>query len=225
MNRKIVLLAAALLTASVCLAGTPRRSPNSPYQYGKRLYIAVQGGPMVSFSDNASSYAANDDFWGRFGLQGQLSIGYNFTDAFDIRLSGSYNRPAGALAPWGGFFPYRFNAYHLFADAIWDFNSMGENYVSFSPKVYVGVGAAYTDGYTDDKIEPAHSYQYTEGPNLVPGFRFGSIMEFDGKDGFGWFVDFGFEFFTDWYDGLSPATFPFDVDPKLSLGIIYHIPR
>lgn len=221
MNRKIVLLAAALLTASVCLAGTPRRSPNSPYQYGKRFYIALQGGAMTTLSENASSYSANDRTWDRAGLHGQLSIGYSFTDAFDIRISGSYNRPAGALSPWAGFYPYRYNAYHLFADVAWDFNSMAEFYTSFSPKVYVGVGAAYTAGFD----APEHPTQVIQEPNLVPGFRFGSILEFDGRSGLGWFVDLGFEFFTDWYDGQDPSGFPFDIDPKLSIGIIYHIPR
>ena len=100
MNRKIVLLAAALLTASVCLAGTPRRSPNSPYQYGKRFYIALQGGPMTTLSENASSYSANDRTWDRAALHGQLSIGYSFTDAFDIRISGKLLRPDGNHLLW-----------------------------------------------------------------------------------------------------------------------------
>ena len=221
MNRKIVFLAAALLISSACLAGTPRRSPLSPYEYGKRVYIALQGGVMTTFSENVATYAANNQAWGRAALTGQLSIGYHITSAFSMRLSGSFNRPAGALEPYDGFYPYRYNAYHLFADVVWDFNSMAEHFVSFSPKVYVGLGGALTNNFTP--VE--HSYQTAASPNLVPGFRLGGILEFDGEAGFGWFIDAGFEFMTDWYDGLDPSGFPFDLSPKLSLGIVYHIPR
>lgn len=220
MYRKIVLLAAALLTAFACLAGTPGRSPISPFQYGHRWYFALQGGATTLFAENADSFSANGQAWDRAGYFGQLSIGYNLSDGYDIRLSGAYTNNSSALIPYGGFYPYRFNAFQLFVDGVVNFHGLAEYNVSFSPKVYVGLGAAFTNGFST----PEHPFQYTEEPNLVPGFRFGGILEFDAPGGFGWFIDAGFEFFTDWYNGVDPVDFPFDITPKLSLGIIYHFP-
>ena len=223
MYRKIVLLAAALLTSVLCLAGTPSRSPISPFQYGHRWYFALQGGATTLMGENADSYSANGQVWDRVGYSGQLTIGYNLSDGYEIRLSGSYNNNAGALLPYAGFYPYRFNAYHVFVDGVVNFHGLAEYNVAFSPKVYVGLGGAFTNGFKK-QFEQNHPYQYTEEPNLVPGFRFGGIFEFDAPGGFGWFIDAGFEFFTDWYNGLDPADFPFDITPKLSLGIVYHFP-
>ena len=220
MYRKIVLLAAALLTAFACLAGTPRRSPVSPFQYGQRWYIALQGGVTTLMGENANSYSANGQAWDRAGYLGQLTIGYNLSDGYELRLSGGYSNNAGALIPYAGFYPFRFNAYQVFVDGVVNFHGLAEYNVSFCPKVYVGLGGALTNGFTP--VE--HPYQYAEEPNLVPGFRFGGIFEFDAPGGFGWFIDAGFEFYTDWFNGLDPADFPFDITPKLSLGIIYHFP-
>ena len=79
---------------------------------------------------------------------------------------------------------------------------------------------AYTFGYS----EVDHPYQVVEGPNLLPGLRFGGIIEFDSPSGFGWYIDGGVECFSDWYNGLEPDRFPIDMILKLSFGIIYHIP-
>ena len=221
MNRKIVLLAAALLFSLTCIAGNVRRPRVSPFQYGNRWYISLQAGPQATYGDNTASFSTHSNGWDQLAWQGALAIGYNFTDVFDIRLSANYGRNSGALTPFGGYYPYRYNAIEVFADGAFNFNALGELNVPVAPKLYAGIGAAYTNDYAI----PEHPYQVTEGPNLVPGFRIGFILEYDYPGGFGWFFDFASEAFTDWYDGLEPEGFPLDINLKLSFGITYHFPE
>lgn len=218
--RRIALLVAALLLTTVAFAAKPRLKPISPYQYGHRWYFSLQAGPMVSVGEYSSSFAQNGHGWDIFSWHGALSIGYNFNDAWDLRISGSYSYNPGALNPYGGFSPYHFQAAHLFFDAIVSPNGLAEYYKSFNPKFYLGLGAAYTHQFT----EVNHPFQTLTSPNIVPGVRVGGIAEFDGKSGFGWFIDLGVEGFWDTYNGQEPEGFILDLEFKLSLGIIYHFP-
>ena len=220
MYRRIVLLTAALLCSLTCFAGSSRKSRVSPFQYGNRWYISLQAGPQVTFSENSGSFSTKGNGWDQFTWQAGAAIGYNFTDAFYVRLSANYGRNVGALTPFAGYYPYHYNAFGIFADAMFNFNALGELNVPLQPKFYAGLGAALGIGYES----PKHPFQVTEGPNLVPGIRLGFILEYDYPGGFGWFFDFATEGFTDWYDGLDPEGFPFDVNLKLSFGIIYHFP-
>lgn len=219
MNRRIVLLAAALLFSLTCIAGNTRKSRVSPFQYGNRWYISLQAGPMVTFGDNTSSFSSEGHGWDQFTWQTAAAIGYNFTDALDVRLSANYGRNVGALPPFGGYYPYHYNAFGLFADAALNFNALGELNVPLAPKLYAGLGLAYADGYES----PEHPFQITEGPNLVPGIRFGCILEYDYPGGFGWFFDCAAEGYTDWYDGLEPDGLPIDINVKLSFGLVLHL--
>lgn len=218
--RKIALVVAALLLTMVSFAAKPRLKPVSPYQYGQRWYFSVQAGPMVSVGEYSSTFAKNGRPFDILTWHGALSIGYNFNDAWDLRISGSYSYNPGSLNPYGGFFPYHFQAAHLFADAIINTNGLAELNIPFSPKFYLGLGAAYTHSFT----ETNHPFQTLSPQNFVPGVRLGGIAEWDTPSGFGWFIDLGIEGFWDWYNGQAPEGFILDLEFKLSFGIIYHFP-
>ena len=218
--RKIALVVAALLMTMVSVAAGPRLKPISPYQYGHRWYFSLQGGPMVSVGEFSSAFAENNHPWDILSWHGALSIGYNFNDAWDIRFSGSYSHNSGALNPYAGFYPYHFKAAHFFTDAIINPNGLAELNIPFSPKFDLGLGAAYTFGFT----ETDHPFQVLSPRNIVPGVRLGGIAEWDSPSGFGWFIDLGAEGFMDRYNGQEPDGFPLDLEFKLSFGIIYHFP-
>lgn len=218
--RKITLVVAALLLTMITVAASPRLKPYSPYQYGHRWYFSLQAGPMISVGEFSSAFAQNDRPWDIFSWHGALSIGYNFNDAWDLRISGSYSYNPGCLNPYGGFYPYHFQAAHLFADAVINPNGLAELNIPFSPKFYLGLGAAYTHSFT----EVDHPFQTLSPQNIVPGVRLGGIAEWDSPSGFGWFIDLGAEAFYDWYNGQAPEGFILDLEFKLSLGIIYHFP-
>ena len=220
MLRKLVLLSVALLLATASFAARPLPDRYSPYQYGHRWYFSFQGGTAIPVADHISSYSANSQPLGMLSWHGALSLGYNFSDAWDMRVSGSYNYNAGALSPYQGFYPYRFHAAHLFVDAVLNYNALAEFNVPFSPKTYAGVGAAYTFGFTYVN----HPYQVLDYPNLTPAVRLGAILEYNTPGGFGIFADFGVEAFTDWYNGHESDKFPLEFLLKLSLGVVYHFP-
>ena len=218
MFRKIILLLVAFLLAVPGNCAKPRMKAMSPYQYGHRWYISTQIGPQFLPAENVNSYSKNGQVWKLFSPFAGVALGYNINDVWDLRVAGTYGHHVGACAPTNGFYPYSFKVADAFLDATVNGNAMGENYSRGCFKTYMGVGAAYTFGFS--KVD--HPYQVVEGPNLVPGFRFGIIMEYDSPGGFGWFVDMGLEFFGDWYNGLEPYKIPFDMNMKLSFGLIYH---
>ena len=218
MLRKIFLLLAVLSLSIPGSGAKSRTKAMSPYQYGGRWYISAQIGPQFLPAENIGSYWKYGHGWKIFSPFAGAALGYNINDVWDLRLAGNYGYHVGACDPYGDFFPFNFKVASAFVDASVNCNAMGENYARTTIKAYLGLGAGYTFGFS--KVD--HPYQVVEGPNLVPGARFGGIMEFGSPGGFGWFVDLGMELFTDWYNGLEPVKFPIDVNMKLSFGIVYH---
>lgn len=218
MLRKILLLLTAILLTVPAFCAKPRTRAVSPYQYGGRWYISAQIGPQFLPAENIDSYWKFGKGWKIFSPFAGMSLGCNINDVWDLRLAGNYGYHVGACNPYGEFFPYNFKVVSAFLDASVNCYAMGENYDPNTFKLYMGLGAGYTFGFS----EVDHPYQVVQGPNLVPGFRFGGIWEFDTPGGFGWFIDLGLEFFGDWYNGLEPIKFPIDVNMKLSFGILYH---
>lgn len=218
MHRKIFLLLIAFLLTVTGLCAKPRPKPMSPYQYGRRWYISAQVGPQFLPAENVASYWSYGHGWKLVSPSAGVALGYNFTDAVDLRVAGNYGFHVSACKPYNGFFPYSFKAASLFTDLSLCYNALGENYLKASFKNYLGLGLAYTYGFT----AVDHPYQVVESPNLVPALRFGGIWEFDSPGGFGWFIDLGIEFFGDWYNGQQPVGFPVDANLKLSFGLIYH---
>lgn len=192
----------------------------SPFQYSHRWYFSFQAGPVLSATQYMDSFWKNGKGFDALSWSGALAFGYNFTDAWDLRISGVYGYNAGALSPYNGFYPYRFHAAHLFADIILNYNALAEYNVPFNFKTYIGLGAACTFGFSN----VMHPYQVLDAPNLTPAVRIGAIFEYDYKSGFGWFADIDLEAYTDWYNGHESDNSPLDMGFKLSLGIIYHFP-
>lgn len=219
MRKLLICLVVLSLTAGACMA-RPLPDRYSPYQHGYRWYFSFQGGPVLSFTDNIQTYGQNGQGWDMLCWHAALSFGYNFTDAWDLRISGAYGYNAGAMLPYAGFYPYHYFAAQLFADMILNYNALAEYNVPFSFKTYAGLGGAFTHGFT----EVEHPLQALSNNTIVPGVRLGAIFEYDYKSGFGWFLDLGAEAFLDRYDGQIPMNFPLDINVKLSLGIIYHFP-
>ena len=222
MKKCIALIAFLLLSGMTDLSAKRPINVVSPYQYGHRWYISLQGGPSRGFYENMKSYTDYGRFWQAFSFFGALSVGYHFNDALDFRLSGSYGYNAGAASPTNNFYPYTFHAAEAFADLLFNPNALGENNTPLSPKFYLGLGGAFTHRFSD----PGHPYEVLSQKNLCPGVRAGTMLEYDFESGFGLFADLCAEVFSDWYDGLEPdpQKLRLDTNLRLSFGMIYHFP-
>lgn len=219
--KKILVSFAALLFAGVMgLSARPYLSPTSPYQYGHRWFFSVQGGPKIGLYDHIGSFFDYGHGWDAITYHGSLSLGYNFNDAWAMRVSGGYSYNAGACTPYEGiFYGYNYSAAYAFADGIFDWHAISEDIRPFAPKFYAGLGGAYTFGFTD----PEHPFEMLNTNNFVPAFRFGVILEYDFPTGFGLFADIAVESFLDWYDGYATSTaIALDSALKVSFGMVWH---
>lgn len=227
--RKCLLLLAALLLYIV--PSFSQNKPLTPYEYGHRWYFAFQGGPLFFSSDYAGNLfkerRARELFSGGMGL----ALGYNITNEHEIRFMGNYSRKTGVCEPFDledidpaapaiPTFTYKFRSLNLFVDYILNYNALAENFVPFTGKIYTGIGASYTFDFTD----PGHPEVWLTDPNLVPGFHFGIIAEYDFKDGFGLYTDMGAAFYFERYNGQPPVGFPMDFEALIQFGLIYHFP-
>ncbi|MBO4657578.1 MAG: hypothetical protein J5639_07385 [Bacteroidales bacterium] len=225
--KKLYCLGLALLACiSVCYA-------QEPVSHAKRAYLSVQGGYALNVYENAFSYRDNHRGIELLTPQGGLSIGYDFSDSFGLRLAGAFGKDAGACnvreTSGGGFYPYSFRHFNAFLDGVINLNGLAGKITYFRPKVYFGLGGAYTSHFTDAK----HPWQKVVGKNIVPGFRLGFIAEYTFNSGFGVFVDICGEAYTDMYNGLMPSKedqkryegyggFPLDLRGIVTPGIIIH---
>lgn len=212
--------------------------------------FAVQGGPVYSLYENAFSYRDNGVGFKLFSLEGQASIGYEFTNALGVRLAVNYGGNRGAANTLNtaahGFYPYNFRSVNGFLDVTLDLNGNFDKQSAFRPIFYLGAGVGHTFHFTKpteygtpknhswEVDNPFHPWQDIDENNTVFGFRGGFIAEYDITDSFGLFADFCTEAFNDQYNGLQPskqdqtaftgyAGFPLDMRFSLSLGIIYRI--
>ncbi|MBR0254516.1 MAG: hypothetical protein IJQ69_01205 [Bacteroidales bacterium] len=217
--RKILLLLVLSLTVT-SLSARQRMKALSPYQYGGRWYISAQVGPQMVPCEHIESFWKKGHGWEMFTPQAGVTLGCHLNDAWDLRFAGNYSFNKSALNPYKSFYSYTYRACSAFVDLGLNYNGLGEEYDRFNFKNYLGLGMAYTHRFS----EVDHPFQVVEGPNLVPGFRIGAIMEVDTPGGFGFYADLGIEGFTDWYNGLEPYAFPFDMVFKVSFGLIYHFP-
>ncbi|MBR5100859.1 MAG: hypothetical protein IKX34_06125 [Bacteroidales bacterium] len=227
MRKIAVCLATLLLGASSLFA-------QSPYDYAGRFYFSVQGGLAATLSENVFSYTDNGKTMDLIKPQGSAAIGYDFNSYFGIRLSGAYAQHAGGsnvydTSPKKDIWPFTYESVSAFADGVLNLNGLAENFGPFNPKLYAGIGGAYTYNFTN----PNHPFQNPVNGNIVIGFRVGAIAEVDFRSGLGFFADLGLEAYDDWHSGIRPsegdqkgflgyAGFPFDLVGRLSLGIIYH---
>ena len=231
MMKQFVCVVCALCLGAAALSAQEERQ--TPPSHAGRVYLSLQGGPALNLYENAFSYRDNGQAIKLFTLQGALAVGFDFSDAFGIRLQGAYGNDASAAnvrqTSGGGFYPYRFRHVNLFADAVLNLSGLRGKVTAFRPKLYAGLGGAHTFGFT----ESHHPWQKIIGQNTVFGFRGGFIAEYTFASGLGLLADFCGEAYTDLYNGLMPseedqkayegyAGFPLDLRGILSLGLVYH---
>lgn len=210
----------------------------SSISHAKKFYVSLQGAPVLNYYENAFSYTENGKFKDLITIQGALSVGYDFSDIFGIRLQGAFGTGAGACntrqtAPHG-FYPYSFKQVNGFVDAMLNFAGLLGNKSAFRPIVYIGAGGAYTFGFKETlEHHPWQWDNHITKKNAVLGFRGGLLLEYCFRSGFGFLADFCGEAFADSYNGLMPSEsdksavegypgFPFDLRAVASFGIVYH---
>lgn len=220
MKKILILIVALLSLGTTAYSARPHLTPTSPYQHGQRWFFSVQGGPKIGLYDHIGSFFDNGRGWSAITYHGALSVGYNFSDAWSLRVSGGYSRNAGACTPYQGeFYPYTYNAAYAFADGVLDFPALCEINKAFRTKFYAGLGGAYTFGFSD----PEHPFEVLNTNNFVPALRLGIILEYCFPGGFGLFSDIAVENFLDRYDGYATGTaIALDSALKLSFGVIWH---
>lgn len=227
--RKIAVFVVALL------AGVPALFAQGPFDYTGRFNFSVQGGLAATLSENTFAFTDNGKTMELVKPQCALSLGYDFSSYFGVRLSTAYAQHAGSSNVYDTpetdiYWPFTYHSVSVFADGILNLNTLSENFMPFSPKLYAGLGGARTFNFTN----PHHPFQNPHNGNTVIGFRAGAIAEFDLPFGLGFFADLGLEAYNDWHNGIRPAEsdqqwykgyagFPFDLVGRLSLGVIYHI--
>ena len=226
MRKTLICIAALLIGAASVFAQN-----KEAYDYTGRFNVSVQGGMSYSLSENHFGYYDNHRVKDLFNLQGSVSLGYDFSPAFGLRLNVNYGKNSAACnireTADHVFRPYDFSNIDFFADAMLNLFGMTEETGPFAIKLYAGLGWAYTFGFSD----PEHPWQDLHQTNGSLGMRLGGIFEYDFKSGFGIFVDVSGAAYTD--NGLEPenedqeafngyAGFPFDLKAQLSLGVIYH---
>jgi hypothetical protein len=230
MMKQTVCIGIALLMGAASLSAQPKAPAPS---HARSVFVSLQGATALDIYENAFSYRENGRMLDLFTFEGALSLGYDINDKYGIRLQGAYGNDAGACnvreTSGGGFYPYSFRHATAFADVLINLNGLAGKVTAFRPKIYAGVGGAYTFGFTDAR----HPWQKVTDKNIVPGFRGGFIAEYNYPSGFGFFADLGGEAFHDKYNGLMPSKeerksyegypgFPLDLRGMLSIGIIYH---
>lgn len=228
MRKTLICIAALLIGATSGFAQN-----KAAYDYTGRFNVSVQGGMSYSLSENHFGYYDNHKVKDLFNLQGSVSLGYDFSPAFGLRLNVNYGKNSAACnireTADHVFRPYDFSNIDFFADAMLNLFGMTEETGPFAIKLYAGLGWAYTFGFSD----PEHPWQDLHQTNGSLGMRLGGIFEYDFKSGFGIFADVSGAAYTDRYNGLEPenedqeafngyAGFPFDLKAQLSLGVIYH---
>ena len=236
---------------AILLFGVTTLSAQSAFIGGHRAWtFAVQGGPLYSLNEDAFSYWENGYGAKLFTLEGQASIGYEFTNALGARIAVNYggNRSAANTrnTAAGGFYPYNFRSINGFLDITLDLNGNFQVERAFRPVFYVGAGVGHTFHFTKPTAygtqpnvsweagNKFHPWQDICENNTVFGFRGGFIAEYDLTPSFGLFADLCGEAFRDQYNGLQPsehdqtafegyAGFPLDLRFSLSFGVIYRI--
>jgi len=217
----------------------------SSYDPTGKFSISVQGGPMLSISENAFSYKDNGKTAKLITPQASISVGYDFTKAFGLRANIGYGKNMSACNTYDtamhGFYPYSFKNISCFVDAILQLNYVNNSWSAFCPKLYFGLGGAQSFGFNEvnfgsyTKNDPSykrfHPWQDVNESNGVIAFRLGFIAEYNFSQNFGIFADITGEAYTDNFNGLMPksgdfdafhgyAGFPFDLRGLISLGAV-----
>jgi len=222
--KKLSLLFVILLLGATSLpAQNIGNTPDRPFR------ISVQGGPMYSRNENSFAYEYYASPFDLISWQFSGTIGYDFTNAFGLRLNVGYtnNNPAagnvyetniGYVSTNGTddrFFPYTFKSVNGFVDAVLHLKGLKGPRTAFDPQLYAGLGLGYTYGlkataenrYAAQNSGRIHPWQHDEltDPNFAAGMRLGFIAEYNFTDVFGIFADICGEAYGDNYNGMRPT--------------------
>ena len=227
--RKYILTLTLVLLGIADLAAQPIISP---YQYRKRWFVNIQTGVSL-FSGEYTSGFPKGERNRRYSFYNEAILGYYFTDAHEIRASFAYAPRTSLISPGVfGYHPYRFDNYQLFVDYVINWHPLGENNTAYNPQMYVGLGGAVTNNFSElENISaPADDApeDYLPRPypfNIVPGIRLGVIFEYDFRNNLGLTVDLGGQFFHDRFNGQDPDMWPFDFVLNGTIGFVYHFQK
>lgn len=217
---------------TVLLFGAVYLSAQEAPVHSKKISVSVSGGIALSLYENAFSYRDQGRTMELLNMQGAFAVGYDFSEAFGLRLQVGLGNDAGACntreTSAHGFYPYSFSHANAFMDAVINLNGLSGKATSLRSKLYAGLGGAHTFGFTD----AGHPWQKVNGNNTVLGFRGGFLEEYSFPSGLGVFVDVCGEAYADTYNGLMPseedqkryegyAGFPLDLRGIISFGLVY----
>lgn len=218
----------------------------------KGFNISIQGGALYSMNENCWTYnndskAENSsllrqaieglkgEYKNRTTAQGSLTVGYDFSHKFGVRVQAGYSANTSAgnhnQTSAQGFYPYTFNAVTGFADAVLNISGLikPEEQQLFETKIYAGIGAAKSS-LGDDRYISKHPWYKLNFDKPAFAFRGGIIEEMYISKQMGAFVDLGIEAFGDGFNGMNPSgkttpadkNFPLDLRLIGSFGLAFH---
>ena len=198
-------------------------------------FIAVQGGPMVSFNENTWTYRdLGPDYgmnqWDLITPVFQISLGHFFTPRWGARLALNYAENKSAAnhnetAAWG-FYPYSFKSVSAFVDGLYALSRRDDPDRHWFWTLVGGLG--YGHGF--DFTPANHPWQYFKTPSNAFGMRGGLNLEYMFNNGLAFMLEGDLEAYTDGFNGMNPhiwrdandVNFPFDIRPMVTFGIGYH---
>lgn len=220
-----------LLTLTLLLLGLLELSAQpiiTPYQYRKRWFVNLQTGVSMLSAEYGRTLKSK-----RYSFYNEAIVGYYFTDAHEIRASLAYAPRTSLLSPDAyGVHPYTFSSTQFFVDYVVNWHPLGENNTAYNPQMYVGLGGAVTNHFSDPKNDPESSDYYPDEYlprpyplNILPALRFGVIFEYDFRNNLGLTVDLGGQFYPDRFNGQAPDIWPVDIQFNGTVGVVYHFKK
>ena len=194
----------------------------SEYNYSGRVSVSAGGGVSYLLSENVRTYRDAKKISHLARPKGFVAVGYDFNEIIGLRCALSYGQNASAMnvkrKNTKKFMPYYFNDAAFYADAVLNINGLCKVRRGFAPKVYAGLGAAYSHQFS--KVNQKRYKVNTT--NFAMGGRLGFIAEYNFSSGWGLFADLCGETLLDNFNGKVYAGFPFDLRGSLSGGLIFH---
>jgi len=224
--RKFLFSIVALLVAVPMFA-------QGPYDFSGRWFISAQGGAHYNMYENHFAFREHGKASNLITGQGAISVGYDLNKIWGFRLSVGFAKDSGSLnsrEKGNGLYPYDFKDVNVFADAIVNLFGVADDLSAFAPKLYGGIGYAYSFGYNYTGETHFQQDFLTKASSFA--FRLGVIFQYDFTNGIGLFADLGADAYTDNFNCLKPTTsdqagkgysgFPFDMKINASFGVVYH---
>ena len=127
-----------MLLLAFLLGASSLHAQLTPYEYGKRWYVSLQGGPVYFNGDWSHIFREYEGEWltpvmPAFGA----SLGYSVVNGHELRLTAIYGKKKATCIStnYNMLFPYTFHSVSLFADYVLAVRELGETFYPFSPKL------------------------------------------------------------------------------------------